>query len=95
MLTASLILFLLTDIHCSRIKSELNKFRQTGSKTGILLVYKERDQKGNYKLNYRSTRSIGIYLLYLWPRTMLLWTSGKSSMDYRDVTQMITISGSP
>ncbi|XP_008189989.1 G-protein coupled receptor Mth isoform X2 [Acyrthosiphon pisum] len=42
MLTANLILFLLTTIHCLRIKSELNKFRQTNSKTEMFLVYKER-----------------------------------------------------
>jgi len=41
-LTANLILFLLTVIHYSRIKSELNKFRQTDSKTEIFLVYKAR-----------------------------------------------------
>ncbi|CAI6344034.1 unnamed protein product [Macrosiphum euphorbiae] len=42
MLIANLILFLLTAIHCSRIKSELNKFRRTESKIEIFLVYKAR-----------------------------------------------------
>ncbi|XP_029341467.1 uncharacterized protein LOC115033294 [Acyrthosiphon pisum] len=43
MLTVNLILFLLTTIHCSRIKSELNKFKQTDdSKTQKCLVYKEK-----------------------------------------------------
>ncbi|CAI6350855.1 unnamed protein product [Macrosiphum euphorbiae] len=42
MLTANLILFLLTAIHCSRIKSELNKFRRTDSKTEMFLFYKEK-----------------------------------------------------
>ncbi|XP_060860065.1 probable G-protein coupled receptor Mth-like 11 isoform X1 [Metopolophium dirhodum] len=41
MLTANLILFLLTAIHCSRIKSELNKFIPTNSKTKSFLVNKE------------------------------------------------------
>ncbi|XP_016658565.1 G-protein coupled receptor Mth isoform X2 [Acyrthosiphon pisum] len=44
MLTANLVLFLLTAIYCSRIKSELQKFRQTDSKTEIFLVYKEREK---------------------------------------------------
>ncbi|XP_060869450.1 G-protein coupled receptor Mth-like [Metopolophium dirhodum] len=42
MLIANLILFFLTAIHFSRIKSELNKFRQTDSKIEMFLVYKER-----------------------------------------------------
>ncbi|XP_016658561.1 G-protein coupled receptor Mth [Acyrthosiphon pisum] len=42
MLTTNLVLFLLTAILCSRIKSDLNKFRQTDSKIEIFLVYKER-----------------------------------------------------
>ncbi|XP_060869452.1 probable G-protein coupled receptor Mth-like 6 isoform X2 [Metopolophium dirhodum] len=42
MLTANLILFFLTAIHFSRIKSELNKFRRTDSKIEMFLVYKER-----------------------------------------------------
>ncbi|CAI6358434.1 unnamed protein product [Macrosiphum euphorbiae] len=42
MLAANLILFLLTAIHCSRIKSEINKFNPTNSKTESFLVYKEK-----------------------------------------------------
>ncbi|XP_008181207.1 G-protein coupled receptor Mth2 [Acyrthosiphon pisum] len=42
MLTANLILFLLTAIHCARIKSELHKYRQTYSKREMFLVYKEK-----------------------------------------------------
>eukprot|EP00102_Acyrthosiphon_pisum_P018925 XP_016656135.1 PREDICTED: G-protein coupled receptor Mth2-like isoform X2 [Acyrthosiphon pisum] len=41
-LTANLILFLLTAIHCSGVKSELNKFKRTDSKTEMFLFYKER-----------------------------------------------------
>ncbi|XP_060860068.1 G-protein coupled receptor Mth2-like isoform X2 [Metopolophium dirhodum] len=40
--TANLILFLLTAIHCSRIKSELNTFNPTDSKTKSFHIYKER-----------------------------------------------------
>ncbi|XP_026821272.1 probable G-protein coupled receptor Mth-like 3 [Rhopalosiphum maidis] len=42
MLSANLILFMLTAIHCSRIKSELNKFKRTDSKTQRFLVDKEK-----------------------------------------------------
>ncbi|XP_060856632.1 probable G-protein coupled receptor Mth-like 3 [Metopolophium dirhodum] len=43
MLTANLILFSLTAIHCSRIKSELNKFKRTDDlKTQRFLVDKEK-----------------------------------------------------
>ncbi|CAI6347389.1 unnamed protein product [Macrosiphum euphorbiae] len=42
MLISNLILFLLTAIHCSRIKSELHKFRRTDSKTELFLFYKAR-----------------------------------------------------
>ncbi|XP_003242344.1 uncharacterized protein LOC100574667 isoform X1 [Acyrthosiphon pisum] len=42
MLTANLILFLLTAIYFSRIKDELNKFRRADLKTGSFLVYKEK-----------------------------------------------------
>ncbi|XP_008188613.2 probable G-protein coupled receptor Mth-like 12 [Acyrthosiphon pisum] len=41
MLTANIIMFLLTAIYCSRIKSQLNKFRRTDSRTECFLVYKE------------------------------------------------------
>ncbi|XP_016656140.1 probable G-protein coupled receptor Mth-like 2 [Acyrthosiphon pisum] len=42
MLTTNLVLFLLTAMHCSRIKSELNKFKRTDSKTEMFFLYKER-----------------------------------------------------
>jgi len=42
MLTANLLLFMLTAIHCSRIKSELNKFKRTDSKTQRFLIDKEK-----------------------------------------------------
>ncbi|CAH1731186.1 unnamed protein product [Aphis gossypii] len=42
MLSANLILFVLTAIHCSRIKSELNKFKRSDSKTQRFLVDKEK-----------------------------------------------------
>ncbi|CAI6356682.1 unnamed protein product [Macrosiphum euphorbiae] len=42
MLTANLILFRLTAIHSSRVKSELNKFYRTDSRTEHFLVYKEK-----------------------------------------------------
>eukprot|EP00102_Acyrthosiphon_pisum_P011199 XP_008179847.2 PREDICTED: G-protein coupled receptor Mth2 isoform X2 [Acyrthosiphon pisum] len=42
MLTANLILFLLTSIHSLRIKSELHKFNRTDSRTERFIVYKEK-----------------------------------------------------
>ncbi|CAI6354705.1 unnamed protein product [Macrosiphum euphorbiae] len=42
MLAANLILFLLTAIHCSRVKSELNTFNPTDSKTEHFLIYKQK-----------------------------------------------------
>uniref|UniRef100_A0A2S2Q9I7 G-protein coupled receptor n=1 Tax=Sipha flava TaxID=143950 RepID=A0A2S2Q9I7_9HEMI len=42
MLIANLILFVLTAIHCSRIKSELNKFKRSDSKTQRFIVDKEK-----------------------------------------------------
>lgn len=42
MLVINLILFVLTAIHCSKIKSELNKFKRTDEKSQRFQVDKEK-----------------------------------------------------